>query len=262
VTVRGLLLLACYVSLGCGSTEAAKVVDGGTDAGFGPPPPIYVDGGSPDASWKNVDGGFVVPDAGVIPEDRFITKVVSYTLGPCGGYGREAMPAVVEGPPVGGGACVGSTDVLSLGNGGEIIVSFAPNAIVDGPGVDFIVFENPFEIGCNPANVYAEPGEVSVSDDGVHWATFPCSDTTNNPPYEQCAGVHPVYSSPTNGISPIDPDAAGGDPYDLGSIGVKHATYVRIVDKVIESCPEGGAPDDDKNGFDLDAISIVNAELP
>jgi hypothetical protein len=171
------------------------------------------------------------------------------------------MPTVVEGPPVGGGADQGSTDVVSLGNGGEIVLSFDPNAIVDGDGVDFIVFENPFFIGGNPNDIYAEPGEVSVSDDGVSWTSFPCTQTTQNPPYGMCAGWHPVYSNPDNGISPIDPKTAGGDAFDLADIGVKRARYVRIVDKVIEACPEGGeAPI--ANGFDLDAIAIVNAALP
>ena len=62
------------------------------------------------------------------------------------------MPGIVEGPPVGGGTDHGSTDVVSLGSGGSIVVSFAPNAIVDGPGADFIVFENPFWIGGDSSN--------------------------------------------------------------------------------------------------------------
>jgi len=92
--------------------------------------------------------------------------------------------------------------VVSLGCGGSIIVSFSPNAIVDGPGVDFTVFENPFWIGGNSNDVYAEPGEVSVSDDGTTWHTFPCTPTIDpyastgtgvDPPYGQCAGWHIVY---------------------------------------------------------------------
>jgi hypothetical protein len=113
----------------------------------------------------------------------------------------------------------------------------------------------------NPNAVYAEPGEVSVSDDGVSWTSFPCTQTTQDPPYGSCAGWHPVYSNPDNDISPADPKTAGGDAFDLADIGVKRARYVRIVDKVIESCPEGGAGPI-SNGFDLDAIAIVNAALP
>jgi hypothetical protein len=40
-----------------------------------------------------------------------------------------------------------------------------------------------------------------------------------------------------------------------------HARYVKIVDKTLEACPDAG-PKPDTNGFDLDAIAIVHAELP
>jgi len=178
---------------------------------------------------------------------------------------------VVEGPPVGGGADEGSTDVVSLGSGGSITVSFEPNAIVDGPGPDFVVFENPFWIGGRSSDVYAEPGEVSVSDDGTTWHIFTCNPTHDPaatdgtgtaPPYGQCAGWHVVYSTPQNGISPLDPTVSGGDPFDLAQVGLKHARYVRIVDRTEEACSEAGANKPDNNGFDLDAVAIVHAELP
>jgi hypothetical protein len=183
VTSRFLLLIAVPAALGCGNAPPSQAVDAGIDTsrGFGPPPPAFVDGGSLEASWRRTDGGFVVPEAGVVRSDRFVTKVVSYSRGPCSGFGLDQMPQIVFGPPIGGGPDIGSTDVFSLGNGGEIVVSFEPNAIVDGPGVDFIVFENPFYIGGSPDNIYAEPAEVSVSDDGMTWTSFPpCTDATNS----------------------------------------------------------------------------------
>jgi hypothetical protein len=195
---------------------------------------------------------------GGLSADRFVTGVVSFTPGPCAGFGASAMPGIVEGPPKGGGATQGSLDVVSLGVAGEIVVSFAPNAIVDGPGADFIVFENAFYIGGNPQKPYAEPGEVSVSDDGTTWATYPCTATSY--PYGQCAGWHAVFSAPGNGISPVDPATAGGESYDLADVGLTHARFVRIRDKSSEVCPDAGGPNTD--GFDLDAVSIVNAESP
>jgi hypothetical protein len=180
------------------------------------------------------------------------------------------MPAVVEGPPVGAGTARGGVDVVSLGSGGSLVVSFEPNAIVDGPGADFIVFENPFWIAGDANDVYAEPGQVSVSDDGATWTAFPCAPTVDPgaadgtgvaPPYGSCAGWHVVYSTPHNGVSPFDPTAAGGDAFDLADIGVKHARYVRVVDQTHEACPEAGPPPT-TNGFDLDAVAIVNAEMP
>lgn len=198
----------------------------------------------------------VAPDAAVdaSPGGPFVTGVVSFSPGPCGGFGAGSLPGVVEGPPIGGGTSKGSTDVVSLGVGGSIVVSFAPNAIVDGPGVDFVVFENAFDIGGNAQNVYAEPGEVSVSDDGATWFTYPCTATAGNPPYGQCAGVNPVLSAP-NGISPLDYPACGGDGFDLADLGVAHARYVRIVDHSGEPCSGG-----DTTGFDLDAIAIIHSQ--
>jgi hypothetical protein len=249
-------LAAPLLAVACSSgTVAQQATDAGTPDASG----FFDDsGGSSDAAWMQVDGGYVIPDAGVVRADRFITKVVSFTPGDCAGFGQASMPAIVMGPPIGGGANQGSTDVVSLGGGGSIVVSFEPNAIVDGPGVDLLVFENPFYIGGDPMKPYAEPGEVSVSDDGVTWTTFPCTATSD--PYGACAGWHPVYSNPDNGISPVDPATAGGDPFDLADVGVKRARYVRVVDKTHENCP-AQPPRPTTNGFDLDAMSLVNAAL-
>ena len=251
--------LAAAGAGGCGSSDGSHSLaadDGGAlDAGQGLP--LGDAASAVDAAWPLVDGGFAVGDAGVIRADRFITKVVSFTPGECAGFGIPSMPGVVIGPPVGGGDDHGSTDVVSLGNAGEIIVSFEPNAIVDGPGVDLLVFENAFDIAGDPTHPYAEPGEVSVSDDGVSWKTFPCTATAY--PYGACAGWHPVYSNATNGISPVDPSVAGGDPFDLADVGLARAKFVRVRDKANETC---GTPPNrsTSNGFDLDAMAIVHAE--
>lgn len=248
-------------------TETGSIAPQGTDASL-------PDGGVPsgqDAGPPQGDSSDGAPDAAAASPDanRFVTGVVQFNPTACTGFGASSLPGIVEGPPVGGGTGKGSTDVVSLGSGGSIVVTFAPNAIVDGPGPDFIVFENPFWVGGNPNDVYAEPGEVSVSDDGETWATFPCTPTFDAaapygtgvvPPYGSCAGWNVVYSTPTNGISPFDPATAGGNAYDLADVGVTHARFVRIVDRTAEACPDADAPT--TNGFDLDAIAIVNAELP
>jgi hypothetical protein len=261
VVVAGLLGQAACGSSGASPSPAddAGVVDEG-----GPATTSDSGGAVP------ADGSYTIGDASVAAS-RFVTGVVSFAPTACTGFGQQSMPGIVEGPPVGGGSSHGSTDVVSLGSGGSIVVSFAPNAIVDGPGADFIVFENPFWIAGNPSGVYAEPGEVSVSDDGTTWQTFPCTPTFDpsatdgtgtEPPYGACAGWHVVYSTPTNGISPFDPATAGGDAFDLADLGVTHARYVRIVDRTREACPDGGAGEPTTNGFDLDAVAIVNAEQP
>ncbi len=250
--------------MGTGDDGGTPTIGTSWDAGNGM---VWVEagtiGGDPpaDAAKPMSDaGGYLECDGGSIALDRFITQVVSFEAGACSGFGQAAMPTIIEGPPAGGGASQGTTDVLSLGSGGSIVVAFTPNAIVDGPGADFIVFENAFEVAGNPNNLYAEPGEVSVSADGVTWATFPCTATA--PPFGACAGWHPVFSNPNDCISPVDPSVAGGDAYDLHDLGVTSAKYVRIVDKTNEACSSDPKQDLTTNGFDLDAIAIVNAQIP
>lgn len=206
-----------------------------------------------------VDGGFAAPDGGVLAADRFVTQVVSFTPGDCGGYGIPKMPGVVLGPPVGGGDVKGGLDVVSLGVGGEIVLGFAPNAIVDGPGVDFLVFENAFYAGGDPARPAADLAEVSVSEDGVTWKAFPCTPGAA-PPFGTCAGWRPVYATPGGDVSPVDPLRAGGDPYDLAALGVARARFVRIRDRSALVCPSDPAKKPVNYGFDLDAIAIVNAD--
>ena len=181
------------------------------------------------------------------PGPRFVTRIVSKSFGSGQSFGQDKLPGIVEGPPQGGGCCGGSLDVCSLGNGGSITLAFDGNAIVDGPGADFIVFENPFDVGADPAKVYAELATVEVSPDGVSWSTFPCMALAY--PYGSCAGWHPVYANPgTNSIDPLDPSAAGGDSFDLADVGLSMARFVRVSDRP-----------DLPTVFDLDAVSVVNA---
>ena len=248
--------LAAACVLGCGQAPAT-----GSDGGFISFGDAASDApSSSDALPGELDGGFPLPDGGVIAADRFVTGVVSFTPGDCAGFGATALPGIVEGPPVGAGSSAGSTDVVSLGVGGSIVLSFAPNAIVDGPGVDFVVFENAFYVGGNANVIYAEPAEVSVSDDGSTWQVYPC--TATKAPYGACAGWHPVYSAPGDGISPVDYPTCGGDGFDLADLGVTHARYVRIRDMASETCPTDPSQKTNTLGFDLDGIGIVNAETP
>jgi hypothetical protein len=184
------------------------------------------------------------------PAVKYASKVVSYSKGEKGGFNEAKLPAVVLGPPTGGGCCAGSLDVLSLGNGGEIVLGFDV-AIVDEDGPDFVVFENPFEPSGDPTSVVAEPAEVSVSEDGVTWTAFPCTATAY--PYGTCAGWHPVYATAESPIDPRDPARAGGDAFDLAAIGIKHARFVRIRDmngKFPAASPTAG--------FDLDGVAVLH----
>jgi len=181
---------------------------------------------------------------------RFASTVESFTPGPGPDFGQANLPEVVLGPPKGAGAINGSLDVATLGNGGSITLGFAPSWIVDGPGPDFIVFENAFYVNGNPDEPYAELASVEVSDDGEHFEAFPC--TAVEAPYGECAGWHPTYANPDkNALAATDPKVAGGDSFDLQELGLKQVRYVRITDRVDLTGANGT--------FDLDAVSIVNA---
>ncbi len=131
------------VTLGCGSSsdDGGAVVRGGGGEGGG----VAVSGCDPGAA-----------------PTRFISCILSFDPGAGAGFGQDHFPAVVYGPPVGAGTAQGGVDVLSLGGGGEIVLGFGGNAIVDQPGADFIVFENAFYAGGDPTAPYAEPGVVSA----------------------------------------------------------------------------------------------------
>lgn len=192
-----------------------------------------------DASVVVIDAG--APDAG----DPFVDAVVAFTPGVGAGFGQGAFPHIVFGPPQGQGDMSGSLDVLSLGRGGSITLEFTDFEIVDGTGVDFIVFENGF-------TGFLELGFVEVSADGTTWNAFPCAATVDGGT-EGCAGANIVYSNPQNGIPPTSPDA-GGDGFDLSQLGVASARFVRITDTGTNRfyAPPGG-------GFDLDAVAVVNS---
>jgi hypothetical protein len=187
------------------------------------------------------------------PGARFATGSPTHAFGPGQNNGQDQFPGPVLGPPKGGAPCSGSTDVVSLGNGGWVVLEFAGNAIVDGPGPDFIVFENPFAIACDPTQIFAELATVAVSNDGVTWKEFPCTATV--PPYGFCSGWHVVNANAdTNDIDPTNPAVAGGDSYDLADVGVASARYVRVTDRVDITGSAGV--------YDLDAVSIVHAACP
>ncbi len=184
------------------------------------------------------------------PSDRFIDCVESFS--PQGAtFGQDRFPAVVYGPPMPGPANMGSLDVLALGCDGQITLYFDDPAIVDGPGPDLVIFENPIPLG---DATFAEPARVLVSADGREWHAFPC-DPAGDPALRGCAGVALVDPD----ADPDDPAHAGGDAFDLAELGLTTARYVRLIDVGVAYhggrtwCGGGGG------GFDLDAIAAVHA---
>lgn len=260
--------MTCLVAVGCAAAGVACSAEAATSEVDAGPAISLGDAGVFDAARvdaaadkREVDGGYAGLDGSVFRADRFITTVVRATYGDCAGFGLPSMPSVVLGPPAGAGALAGSLDVVSLGFRGEVVVSFEPNAAVDGPGSDFIVFENAFWAGGDPARPAAELGEVSVSEDGLTWKTFPCAPGPG-PSFGSCAGWRPVFASPDNGISALDPQVAGGDPFDLADVGLTRARFVRIRDLGTVACPSDPASRSTTVGFDLDAVALVHAQTP
>ena len=184
------------------------------------------------------------------PPTSTVSCIESFEPGDAAGFGAEQYPDVIFGEPLGNGTTHGGTDVLSLGRGGTITLGFGGNVIVDGPGVDFLVFENPFLYGKNGEEHLSELGEVAVSSDGETWVTFPCA--AESIPPVGCAGYAPVFANGDLGISSVDPTVSGGDPFDLSMLDIKEVRFVRIRD--LQGA--GAAP---TAGFDLDGVAIVNA---
>lgn len=185
----------------------------------------------------------VVDSADTEKVDVFADEVVSFEPGAGAGFGQDQMPDIVLGSPEGKGEAGGSLDVVSLGDEGVIVLAFTDFGLVDGPGVDLLVFENAFA-------AWPETGVVAASEDGETWAEWPCDLETN----VGCAGVAAVLASSDNGVDAADPAAAGGDAFDLADVGLERARFVRIRDTG-ENPYEGTA-----GGFDLDAVSVVNGE--
>lgn len=179
-------------------------------------------------------------------DQGYAVEVVSHEFGEGQDFGQDEFPDPILGGPQGRGCCAGALDVVSLGDGGSVVLGFGERVIVDGPGVDFIVSENAFWAGGDESSPVAELARVSVSADGENWLDFSC-EPGDAPPFGSCAGWRPVLASVLDPMTdPFDPETAGGDQYDLADVGLDEVRYVRIVD----------LPGDDAV-FDLDAVTVI-----
>jgi len=202
-----------------------------------------------------------------------------------------ADPSEALGGPRGAGLTAGSTYVYNLGVGGSITLGFddgpVQRFIADGPGPDFIVFENPFMRDGYYSQVFAELVFVEVSSNGTDFARFPVVSNTPGPvawggtidinAVSGFAGVHPVLANvDENQIDPFNPAAAGGDAFDLadlashelvqsGKVDLSAIRLVRLVDVVGNGSllDSAGHPIYDpfglgNNGADIDAVAVIN----
>lgn len=216
----------------------------------------------------------------------FAVAVVEFHPGMGAGFGQGSYPGNVLGPPNGttnpAQPNFAPEDLLSLGDGGWIVLDFGAHPIVDESGVDLAVFENPVQPLSQPTQSFADTAIVFVSNDATNWTVFPFNFIP--PPeggtllekanYVGLAGVNPTFSSPTNGISPFDPALSGGDFFDLSAIGFASARYVKIQDTgttgATQTVDGGGDIVDDAGnhfafgeagsvGFDLDSVAAINS---
>lgn len=186
--------------------------------------------------------------------------------------------------------------VLSLGNGGSVVVTFA-EAIHDGPGADFAVFENGFADGTPRGGdtnryTFAELAFVEVATTTNAWARFPSQYLGTNVLYNFDAPSSNLWAS--QDVTLVDGLAGKhviefGTPFDLsalktgaavlnGSVDLRCIRYVRIVDVVGDGSTGDAsgrpvydpyfnfmtghpnpAPPAANDGFDLRAIGLINS---
>jgi len=141
----------------------------------------------------------------------------------------------------GGGTGAQSTDVFSLDNPGfnndsstELVLSWGGKRILNGTGIDFIVFENAFYQSGDANARFMDLLIVEVSDDNINYCGFAPdysavteTNYSNNPAHWQnFAGVSPVlYNIENNNLTLQQlfedinndkvPDQGGGDGFDL-----------------------------------------------
>jgi hypothetical protein len=133
----------------------------------------------------------------------------------------------------GSGKSSGSGDVFSLtatGNSASIVLEWSGKRVVNGSGIDFIVFENAFLYNDNPATVFMEPIIVEVSQDNISYCGFspdytfsPETTYSTNPTYwKKFAGITPIlYNIESNvfsGNDLYDITKTGGDGFDLENL--------------------------------------------
>lgn len=219
---------------------------------------------------------FFVTAAQASAQSLFATQVIgSNTNGNAGGG--------IFAPGNALGAPNGATGVHSLGLGGDLTLGFAL-PIVDGPGADLIVGENPFRLTTGGWDTFAEMMFVEVSSDGVHFARFPSRyfgepvqpgpfGTVQVGTYSNLAGQTPVLALTPN-VDAQDVVDAGGDAFDLadlaadplvgnGLVDLQAITQVRLVDVQSGlSLDSRGTPifDPGSGSADVDAVTVIHQQ--
>lgn len=163
------------------------------------------------------------------------------------------------------------TEVVSLGDGGTIVLGF-PHPIRDGAGHDFAVFENSFD------HDFLELAHVEVSTDGLRFVRIPSVSLT--PTEEQIGGFGTLRADQIHNLAGTYMQGYG-TPFDLqdvadsSGIDLENIRYVKVVDAIGSIAPASGSRDSQGNlindpyptdfasgGFDLDAIGVLHENNP
>ena len=236
-----------------------------------------------DEDYDGIHGGFLNGPYPQCPEAIADPRIKGWVTGWVA-YERDesimhGWPALVFGPP----GDVYTT--FSLGDGGWIIVTFA-EAIGNGPGVDFAVYENGFiNVSVEPLGLlWAELMFVEVSSDGENFIRFPniclnmdglggfaCIDPTY---YYGYAGKYPCGNDCRDEGTPYDLDELINHPRVLdGTVDLNNIMYVKLIDVI----GDGSTFDSHGNpvwdpyptpngtgGADLNAVAVLNpaSEIP
>ncbi len=153
-----------------------------------------------------------------------------------------------------------SFDVLPLGDGGSIVLTFA-QPITNGAGADFAVFENGF------SDTFLELAFVEVSSNGVDYILFPSVSLTPGP----VSAFGTLDTTDVDGLAgkyrqgfgtPFDLEDLVGEP----GLNVNAITHVRITDVIGDGSTQDHLGNDiydphgttGTSGFDLDAIGVLN----
>jgi len=159
-------------------------------------------------------------------------------------------------------------NTISLGDGGTAIVQFA-QAITNGPGPDFAVFENSFD------DYFLELAFVEVSSDGQNYFRFPAHSLTQTDSQVvtfgklKCEKIHNLAGKYRVGY---------GTPFDLEELkntpglDIMHISHIKIIDVVGSIDTLYGSKDSAGNmindpyptifpsgGFDLDAVAVLHS---
>jgi hypothetical protein len=210
--------------------------------------------------------------AGPASAASFATEVVSYSAGSNVSAGYNDPNAALGSPArsTGSGPFDGDItpfnapytpdQVVTVGAGGSLVVRFDHPVADDASnpyGMDLLVFGNAFlgidfDTGAADGNVFAEPGRIAVSQDGVTWfdvtgvfadglyPTLAYQDPTGpfsfggTIPTSYTRAVNPALGAADFGgktaqeIAALYGGSGGGSGIDLAALGLPWIEYVRV----------------------------------